>query len=364
MKLLPNRQGLRLNPFRKSIGIDLSDLVVRAVQLKGRPGALSVHALSERQIPAGIVEGGEIKNPGKLAPILRDCIAKPWAGKFSGSQVVVSLPERKTFIKLINIPRAKGGDATEVVRFEATNHIPMNLDEVVLDWQYINGNDPAGRNTQSVLVAAAPKDLVKNYEAMCQQAGLSPVAFELESTALYRSITATIQKKGVSLIIDFGGSETMFILANPHTILFTSTVPHGGEAMTLAIQERLGISHVEAEKAKIIYGLEARRGKGRIRTILLPLIVPFQEKVHEILNFYNDHFLGHEPLSRLILAGAGSKLKELSSFLSEEIGITPEFANPKELLALQRHDPFANTDPTPYATAIGLALRELYYDHT
>ncbi|MFA6512097.1 MAG: pilus assembly protein PilM [Patescibacteria group bacterium] len=361
---IPRRPLLQINPFRNAIGIDISDLVVRAVQITGRPGNLKLHALSERHFSPGWMQNGEIQNDKKITAVLHDLLSKPWMGRFSGSYVTLSLPERQTFLKLIDIPKTREGDPTEVVRFEATNHIPMNLNDVYLDWEYVPGTKAEGKDKQRVLVAAAPRILVDSYLKLFEGIKFKPIACELESIALYRALAPALYEKGTSLVIDFGGSETLFMLANAKTVLFTSTISNGGDALTAAIEKKLGVSHTEAEKAKVLYGLEAKHGKGKIRSILLPLFKPYQEKLKEILNFYVDHFPTQDSLERVVLAGAGSRLKGLPAYIENILNLPVDIANPRGFLGTQRHDPFEKHDATPYAPAIGLALREHLHDNT
>lgn len=363
LSAIHRRPLFSINPFRKAIGIDLSDLVVRAVQISGRPGKLKLHAISERHLIPGLVTDGEIQNPKKLIPVLQDLLGKPWLGRFSTPYVTLALPERHTFLKIIDIPKSREGDSTEVIRFEASNHIPMNLDDVYIDWQYVHGIHGGRKDLQRVLVAAAPRALVESYLHLFDTLKFKPVAFELESVALYRALIPLLQKKGTNLIIDFGGSETLFMLATATTILFTSTMGTGGDALTAAIEKKLGVSHTEAEKAKQLYGLEAKHGKGKMRSILLPLLKPYQEKLKEILNFYVDHFPAEDALDRVILAGAGSRLKGLPDYILNVLNLPVIFADPRGFLKKTHHDPFATHDATPFAPAIGLALREHLHDN-
>lgn len=347
-----------VNPFRYAIGIDLSDRVVRAVQIAGRKKNRKIRALSERQIPEGVLKEGEITEQKKLVSLITDLLEKPWVGKFSGSYVTLSLPERKTFLKLITIPKAKGGDPTEVVRFEATNHIPMNLEEVYLDWTFIPKAKGQERDTRSVLVAAAPRSLVDSYLALFAQTKYTPVACELESLGLYRAVYPSLADRGASLVIDFGGTETLFMLANRRTILFTSTVPSGGHAMTTHIMGKLGVSEAEAEHAKHLYGLEAKRGKGKIRSILLPLFKPYQKKLAEIVHFYSDHFPKDQPIARIVLAGGGSRMKGLGALLKNWTQIPYIAAEPQQVFTAQKKEIFQEHDAPSFATAIGLGLRD------
>ncbi|MDP2789913.1 MAG: pilus assembly protein PilM, partial [bacterium] len=94
-----------LRPFRNAMGIDVSDQVLRMVQLVPSGRAFSLRSISARPLPAGAIVEGEVRNPAKAAEVLRDLVQKPSHRHPSTKSATLCLPERKTFTKIIEIPR-------------------------------------------------------------------------------------------------------------------------------------------------------------------------------------------------------------------------------------------------------------------
>ncbi len=113
------------HPFTNAFGLDIGDLSIKLVRLsprqswRGRPYFVVAEARS-LQLPPGAIVNGEIQQPEmvrhKLLLLLgkegtRKTIKHPW--------VVSSLPEPKTFLKLIELPIPAAELTSEEVAFQA-----------------------------------------------------------------------------------------------------------------------------------------------------------------------------------------------------------------------------------------------------
>ncbi|MEE8477705.1 MAG: pilus assembly protein PilM, partial [Gemmatimonadales bacterium] len=82
-----------------------------------------------------IVEG-EVMDHGVVSEAIK--------GLFTGikqKRVVVAVGGRDVIVKKIQVDRMKAGDAAEVVRWEAQQHVPFDIEGVELDFQVL---DPDG----------------------------------------------------------------------------------------------------------------------------------------------------------------------------------------------------------------------------
>ena len=74
-------------------------------------------------------------------------------------QVVTAVGGRDVIIKKIAMDRMKEAEAREVIRWEAEQHVPFDMDNVELDFQIL---DPDGDGLQmTVLLVAAKRELVE-----------------------------------------------------------------------------------------------------------------------------------------------------------------------------------------------------------
>ena len=191
-----------LNPLLNTFGLDIGDRSFKLVQLvKLRRGAKQYRLVAwhEIAVPEGVLVRGEIADIEAAAEHIRKLVGSA-KGKLSGKAVVASLPEPRTFIKIINVTGGTDeASLKKAVLAEIEQNIPLPTDDIYFDWQVVDEPAPAEAAPKAeteaakappsrVLVGAAPKSLVDSYTAMLEQAGLAPIAFEIEAMALPRAL--------------------------------------------------------------------------------------------------------------------------------------------------------------------------------
>ncbi len=304
------------------IGLDISDLSLKLVQLNKSRDKITIQAMGKISLPPGLIDNGEIKNKEKVIELIKKLITNPKYGKVSSEEVIACLPETKTFIKLIEIAKTPN-PLSEIIENEIEKHIPMPVNEIYYDWQIIEEHS----NRQLILIGAAPQDIVNQYIELLDEAKLSTVSLEIEPISLCRGLLNEElpkfkgQDKKNYGIIDIGAKRTSMTVYSKNTILFTTSMPISGKDITDNIAKTLDIETNQAEKAKIICGLDENRAQGIIKNILSDMIEELIIKIKETINFYNDHYPKRGPISQILLCGGGANIKNLDKIISKAIAI-------------------------------------------
>ncbi|MDZ7799120.1 MAG: type IV pilus assembly protein PilM [Patescibacteria group bacterium] len=345
----------KLNPFKNSFGLDLSEDAIRLVKIDKKKKKLI--SLNEENIEPGIIEDGEIKEEKKLKKYISKLIEKPHGHKLRTKFVHCGIPERKTFIKLIEVNNRHKSSLSEAIKWEASQHIPFSPDKIYLDWNIIKTKN--ANNNASVLVGAAPKIIIDSYSKIINSVNLTPLSFEMESVATIRAIIAQNNKiSQTTLVIDLGGNHTNLIIFDRNSIQFSSSLTFSGEKITKKIMEKLKINREDAEKLKILYGLEKKKGKGKIRKVIEPEFNKLTDKINEIESFYINHFPHSNKIKDIILCGGGSQLKYLPQLISHKTKKSTILANPLNYLNSDKKIKNIIKKNSPsFTTAIGLALK-------
>ncbi len=372
------------NNSHNPIGLDISDLSLKLVQLKNSGRKIKIQALGKIDLEDGLIKNGEIKNKQATAKAINKLIAKPKIGTISSRDVVACLPEAKTFIKLIKIEKSPNNIA-DIIGTEIQKYIPMSIKEIFVDWQIIGEQE----DKYLVLIGAAPQNIVNQYINLLNEAKLSVSALEIESTAICRSILAEESPKFKGAynknygIIDIGAKRTSMIIYSKNTIVITISIPISGLEITRRIAKTLDIKNKQAEKAKIICGLDKNKAQGIISDILSDMIKNLNNKINETINFYNNHYHNLGPLNEFILCGGGANIKNLSQIISQAHKINTRDGNPfinlneppeklsKNFIETHKLDipisknkniSIKQNSSLSYTTAIGLALRNIFID--
>ena len=367
-----------LNKNKIPFGLDVSDISLKLVQFGPRR---QVAAYTDAPIPKDAVTADIIKDPKGLIAAIRAAVAKPKFGRVTGPYVVASIPETKSFVRVIQMPKMTEEEAREAVPFEAEQYIPMPVGAVYLDWVILGGGDKGNRGDMgdqgkmTVLITAAPKEYVDDYVAILKEAGLKPLALEVESQATARSLVSDAHARESVLIADIDTVRTSLIIYDKGVLEFTSSLPIAGNAFTEAIAKAQTLDTATAEKMKREVGLgepingqatEKRsspihRQSTDARKALLPVLNSLVDEIKNTVHFHEEH--AASKITRLLLAGGSSKLLHLPSFLQEKLqdtGIKVELGNPwNKVLPRGATPPLSREDSLSYATAIGIALREL-----
>lgn len=367
---------LSLKP--ESFGLDISDLSLKIIKLKKKRGGLTLASFGEEKIKPGIIKGGEVKDEEKLAEIIKEAIKKVKGEKLRTKYVVASLPEEKAFLQVIQLPKMAEEDLRSAIIYEAENYIPLPIEQVYLDFQIV---PPVYNHLDhfDILIAAFPKETAQSYLSSLKRAGLSPLAFEIESQAIARVLIKDEVSPFPVLLIDLGQTRTSFIIFSGHSLRFTSSIPVSGNSFTEIISKVLKVDLNKAEKLKIKYGLEEKVKielkkdsfermieRGKIFEALIPALVDLIQQIKRYLEYYKTHS-SHEHLSpngkgisKILLCGGGANLKGLPELLSLELKIPTELGDP--WINITKEKPALPLEKSlGYITALGLALRGIKY---
>jgi len=350
----------------QSFGLDISDKFLRIIKLARKRDNLVLESFGKTKIPIGIVEKGEIKTPQKLAVIIKQALKEINGKKIKTKYVTLSLPEEKSFLDVFKIPILKKEETEETIKFEIENYIPLEIEQVYFDFEKIKMKDNQ-KKYQEILIAAAPKKIVDPYLETLKQAGLRPLALEIECLSTVRALIKKNAKLESLLIIDIGEDKTSFIIFSGGSLRFTSTIPISSQTLTEAISKNLNI---KLDKAELLKSEEGLIGKKDVFDAMIPCLTDLTEQIKNHLAYYHSHNTeekeskGSKKLEKILICGSGANLKGLVNFLSSSLKIEVEIGNPwvnilKEEIKEVPKLPFKKS--LGYTTALGLALKE-YYD--
>ncbi len=338
-----------------AFGLDLSDRSIKVAQLKKNENGMYLYAYGRESVPKGLIEDGEIKNKEEVSRLIRKALLNSKPNSIKSRFVVYSIPEPKGFVRIIRVPRVKEDEIREIVEQEAEQQFPIEISESYLDWQILSKDG----ETLSVLIAAVPRQLVDSYSSVLRAAGLRPVAAEIESIAITRSLIKENQSSRPILIIDLGKDRTSFIIFKNPAVQFTASIPVCGRELNRAVARKLGISEEEAEKIRKECGLK-REGKcaeiyEAVESSLLEMIA----YIDKLTDYYKEHFES-EDISKVVICGGEARVEGINSFLSLKIKKEVEKGNPwVNIISSERKEiPLISRDESLiFVTVLGLAIR-------
>jgi type IV pilus assembly protein PilM len=349
---------MKLNIFQKHydyLGLHINATALKCVQLEY--GSHSrVKGYTNIPLPRTLIVNDTFGDKDALIKIIQKSFVRPQFGHFTTNRVVVSIPETKSFIRVITMAAMDDIQAENAVMFEAEAYIPLPMDQVYFDWQIVERKG----DKMDVLIIASPKDYIDAYISILEKAHLKIAAVEVESQAIARALIPT-ENQDTLLIADIDTSKTTMVMVSKGILQFTSSVPIGGSVFTDKLVQSLGLPLEQAEKIKRDHGLENTTEYPNLKTHLMPAVSDLAAEMKNILKFHYEH--SELNVTHLLLTGGGSKLRHLDEFLAPSFSEYPQLqitiANP-----LQNVPRFIGQELLPYealsyTTAIGLAMRGL-----
>jgi len=300
----------------ESFGLDVGDRSLKAIFIRKKGTSLAIESHCTVPVQIGVLEQGEIKKPDELAAAIKKIFSTVQGKKLNTRFAHICLPETKTFIKRISINPAKPHELPAYVRDELPNHIPIEPDDLYIDWKILETD--AQKRITSVLVGAIPKAVSDMYTSVLLSAGVKPMSLQVEAESILRSLLPLNQSTGEALaILDIGAARSSFICFDKGSIQFSVTMPFSGDGLTQEIAKKLQLSGDEAEKAKRICGLDPNECKGEMIDVIKPTILELAHTIKRNNGFYEEHFSGAHKIKTLVVCGGGAYLKHFNETLAE-----------------------------------------------
>src|ERR687893_357113 len=209
------------------VGLDIGSSSVKAVELQGKPGSLSLASLGFAPLqPDSVFQGQQIKTDRVAAGV-------------SGSSVIV---------KNIIVPQMTREELEESIDWHAEEHIPFEISDVSLDYQVVG----SGADSLHVLMAACKRDFIANIRQAIQLAGKQPAVIDVDAFALQNCYEVNYQPADslVVALLNVGASTMNINILRGVRSVFTRDVSVGGNQYTSLLQKELGLTYEQAEAVK------------------------------------------------------------------------------------------------------------------
>ncbi|MBI3819370.1 MAG: hypothetical protein HY286_11805 [Planctomycetes bacterium] len=139
-----------------------------------------------------------------------------------------------------------GDDAIEkVLKFESEGHFhQLNIDDVVIEHITIGEHKVA----TDMIVAAAPKKLLKQQIEALDRGGFDPMYVDLDALTLYNAALATgiVSQIDSALIVHVGHTDTLVLLIEEQRLRAVRSMRSGLASFELAVAKDLGIAEGDA----------------------------------------------------------------------------------------------------------------------
>lgn len=340
---------------RNVVGLDIEPGYVAAVQ--GKAGGVAVQRAACAALTPGTVREGEVADVQALADVLRALFSEHKLSK----RVSLGVASQRIVMRAIDLPPLDDEQQiASAIRFQAQDHIPMPLEQAVVEHQVLGTIEtPEGRRTR-VLVVAARRDMIDRLLEAVRQAGLSPQGIDLSAFAMIRALHRP-GRPSPTVYVNVGGITNLAV-AEATTCTFTRTIPSGTESLAAELAERRGLTLEQAHGWLTHVGLrqplETVIGEEAIvveaRAVLTDGARRLGQEVRNSLDFHTARE-GSTPLQCMVLTGPAVAIDGFADEVADQVGLPFELG----LVAEAAPGGFGGVDPGRLAVAAGLTVNEV-----
>lgn len=344
------------------IGLQLGPRSATLMQLAGRPGQWTVHAMAHGELHHE-ADASPAEQERQTAAALQKLIADH---RFHGRQVVSCLGAEELFVQNVRLPQLPPDEIAKVIRWEAEERLPYPVAEAELR-HLLAGQVRQDTNVkQEVILLACHRGLIDRHLSVLQQAGLTPLGIDVEPCAVLRSLRDAENGNGAPdsrrAYLNLGERSTTVIFADGDRILFLKYISSGGHHLDLAVARHLDLELAEAAamRAGVTASSDLDPEDDIHRSVIDAVRGPLEGMAAEIehcLRYYKVTFRG-KPLESLVLTGSETS-GWLAEFLEERLVTSCELGNPFAALASPPAHRTAQERPWRWTTAMGLSMKNL-----
>ncbi len=301
--------------------IDIGNNSLKALHLSAEGDTVEVigfdHIQHEKIVTGAGVRAAE--RDELVALTFRQFVEQNTLGK---DDVIISVPSQNSFARFVNLPPVEEKRIPEIVRFEAVQQIPFDINDVQWDWQLMTEADSTEKR---VGIFAIKNEVVnsalEHFSRENIQVGyvqMAPMA--LYNYVLYDRTDLVDSDDEATVVLNVGAENTDLVICTGSTV-WQRCILIGGNAFTRAIADTFKLNFEKAEKLKRTAPMS--KYARQIFQAMRPVFTDLATEVQRSLGFYRTSNPNIK-LKKIIALGGGTKMRGLLKYLQQTVEIPVE----------------------------------------
>ena len=224
------------------IGLDLGTQRAKTAVIRGRAGRLRVADYHERTLPATSNREEWLK---ALAPAVEGLSRD---ARLGGTSPVVVIPGQLAILRTVTVPFTRRPEIEAVLPAQVESELPMPVEEVVMDYEVVRQDN----GESDLFLAAVPRAELRQILAILSASGIEPRAITLDLFAVACAASQSGHEIAMenALVLDLGAGATKAIFLRNGKLVDARAFRLGGQTLTNAIENGLGVGAEAAETMK------------------------------------------------------------------------------------------------------------------
>lgn len=307
-------------------GLDIGSGFVKLVVVDHAKSDPEIAKIVTSPLVQDAIVEGEVMDPVLVAETIRSVVSE---ADLSKKEVVAAVGGHDVIIKKIQMDRMDEAEARELIRWEAHQHVPFDMESVQLDFQIL---DPGGSDPQmSVLLVAAKRELIENRVALLADAGLSAAKIDVDAFALHNAFERSYPDSmaGLVALVNIGHETTNVNILEEGVPIVVRDIPFGSRRIREALQRERGYTADQAEAV-----IQGHQKAEDLESFVVQRVDELAVGIERAIAFITAQS-GGEGIDQVYLSGGGARVPGVVHALGERLGVATHMANPLERLAVR-----------------------------
>jgi type IV pilus assembly protein PilM len=340
------------------IAIDLGGRHTKAVHLRNKGDKLSLVGYTIQDCPSD--------QSTYSADVLSDHLKAVSRALGDGTKsVVISLGVADALVRRAEMPPMSMEDMRQLLKFNSKNYLQQDLPDHSFDCSAIVSRSdassaepgkPAPGQKQKVLVGAGKRQLIEDVANAARSAGLNAVQIVpglIGPVNAFESSEPEIFAAEAVALVDLGFRNTTIAILQQGELIMHRVVNMGGDRITTALAEAMGISYAEAEGIKVGMPTE-------VQSALEPIMSSLGRELRAFIDFFEHQ--QDVAVSQVFVCGGSARGELLVQALQMDLVVPCTTWNPAARLSItlppEQSAEFAAAAPQ-LAVAVGSAISAL-----
>ena len=338
---------------KTTVGLDVGSGLIKVAVIDHGRGEPELVKVAITPLLADAIVEGEIMDPGIVSDAIRNALA---AADVRTKEVVTAVGGRDVIIKKIQIERVKEQQARELMRWEAEQHVPFDMESVELDFQIL---DPDAEGLEmSVLLVAAKRELIESKLRLLTDAGLTPTVVDVDAFALHNAFEVNYPDamNGVVGLVNIGHEVTNINILDDGVPILTRDLTVGTRRFREDLQRERALPTGEADAL-----LQGYDRSPHLDAVIESRGEEIAVGIERAAAFLASSSRSANQMRAVYTCGGGARIPGLAEALADRLRVRVEQANPLANLKV-RDGAFSSLVTDEVAPLlmlpIGLALRQ------
>jgi len=247
-----------VKPKRHLLGLDIGRSAIKVVQLASTGKGLVLKYAGLTELPP--MDRTAQPDPDGSAPLALHDVLKE--GRLKRQKIAINFGGRNPIIRYILLPKMPKDELAEAVRWEAKKLLPFPIEDAVLDYLIVGETQERELKRIEVLLVATERTAVMGQIGALKRINLPIAAMDVNPMALFNTVKLNYKSNlDENLVfVDIGADKMDINISKRGVLRFTRNVQVGGEDITKAVMQGLGMEREEAEQLKRQKGLSGAAG--------------------------------------------------------------------------------------------------------